>query len=184
MKNKQLLLLLFLASLCAAQSNIQPEWVVVSSPMHWESPPPELHTKIKSASATIRVFFPSGEYGEVSCYLIRQGDGSISISRGDGEVVAIGSWQQQDNDVVIRSRVVYRTVVIIGKPIPEAESIESLKAAKERYWTVWNDKGRYAALPQFKDWEYVATLIRCDREYFDGEKQTDGIQPCAPQSQK
>lgn len=99
-------------------------------------------------------------------------------------MVAIGSWQQQDSDVVIRSQIVYRTVVIIGRPIPEAESVESMKAAKERYWTVWDDTGRYAALPEFKDWGYLATLIRCDREYFDGKKQTDGIQPCAPQSQR
>ena len=175
---------LLFVSICTAQSSIKPEWVVFSSSLKWESPPPELHSKIKSARARVLVFFPSGEYGEVYCLLIRQEDGSVSISRGDGEVVAIGTWQQQDNDVVIRSRIVYRTVVIIGRPIPEAESVESLKAAKERYWTVWDDKGRYAEMPPFKDWGYLATLIRCDREYFDGEKQTDGAQPCAPQSPK
>lgn len=184
MKNGLWFLFLFLAPLCSAQSNIEPQWAAFSSPLKWESPPPELHANTKSARARIRVLFPSGAYGEVSCFLIRRGDGSISISRGDGEVVATGSWKQEGNHVIVKSRIVYRTVVIMGRPIPEVESTESLRAVKGRYWTVWDDKGRYAALPQFKDWGYLASLIRCDREYFDGNKRTDGVQPCMPQSQK
>jgi len=74
--------------------------------------------------------------------------------------------------------------VIIGKRIPEAETIESLTGRKGRYWTVSDGKGSYAALSPFKDWGYLATLIRCDREYFDGEKRMDGEQPCAPQPEK
>jgi len=64
---------LLFVSICTAQSSIKPEWAVFSSSLKWESPPPELHSKIKSARARILVFFPSGEYGEVYCLLIRQG---------------------------------------------------------------------------------------------------------------
>jgi len=179
-KNRLLFLSLFLAPLCTGQSNVQPEWAVFSSPLKWESPPRELHANTKSTAARIRVFFPSGEYGDVSCYLIRQGDGSVSISRGDGEVVAVGRWRQDGDHVVINSRIVYRTVVIFGRPIPEPETAESLRAGKRRYWTVWDERGRYVALLHFNDWGYLASLIRCDREYFDGEKRTEGVQPCAP----
>jgi len=186
-KNKLLFLLLFFGSLCTAQSNIapvNPEWAVFSSPVKWESPPPELHSKTKAGPARIRVFFPSGEYGEVFCLLIRQEDGSISISRGDGDVVGIGTWKQDSNHISVNSRIVYRTVVISGRPIPEAQTTEYLTATKGRYWTVRDDKGRYVGVERFKDWGYLASLIRCDREYFDGEKRTDGIQPCAPQPEK
>ncbi|HJT68800.1 MAG TPA: hypothetical protein VJ731_01300 [Terriglobales bacterium] len=183
-KSKLLFMPLLLASLCAAQSKMKPEWAVFSSSLKWESPPPELHSQIKSASARIVVFFPSGEYGEVYCYLIRQGDGSVSISRGDGEVVGTGTWSQKGNRITVKSRIVYRTVVITGKPIPEAETIDSFTGAKEHYWTVSDDNGRYTALPHFKDWEYLADLIKCDREYFDGKKRIDGIQPCAPKPQR
>ena len=94
-------------------------------------------------------------------------------------MVGIGTWKQEGNHVAVRSRIVYRTVVIIGKPIPEAETIESLTGSKGTYWTVSDDKGHCTALLQFKDWGYLADLIRCDREYFDGERRTDDVQPCA-----
>jgi hypothetical protein len=67
-RKSELLFLFFLfASLCTAQSSIKPEWAVFSSPLKWESPPPELHSNTKSARARILVFFPSGEYGGVYC---------------------------------------------------------------------------------------------------------------------
>jgi hypothetical protein len=189
MKNRVSLLFLFpfFASLCTAQAKIEPiepEWATFSSPLHWESPPPELHSKTKTAPVRIRVLLPSGEYAEVFCYLIRQGDGSVSISRGDGEVVGIGSWKQEGDHVAVHSQIVYRTVVIVGRPIPEAETVEHLKVRKNQYWTVWDHKWRYVPLRQFKDWGYLASLIRCDREYFDGQKRTTGTQPCMPQPEQ
>ena len=95
-----------------------------------------------------------------------------------------GAWKQRGNHVEVYSRVVYRTVVKVGKPIPEAETTETLKVRKGKYWTAWEDGRRYAKLLQLKDWGYLADLIRCDREYFDGEKRTSGVQPCMPQAQE
>jgi hypothetical protein len=173
------------SSTCAAQiPQIKPEWATFSTPIKWESPPPELHSKIKSGPVRIRVFFPSGEYGQVDCYAIKQGDGSVSISRGDGDVVAIGHWYQEHDKLVVTSRIVYRTVRVEGRPIPEAETVEKLSFKKQQYWAAWNKEGRYAPLPRFKDWGYLTDLIRCDREYFDGEKQEDGVQPCMPSPNK
>jgi hypothetical protein len=168
--------------ICAGQeTQIRPEWAVFSSPLKWESPPPELQSKEKTAPARIRVFFPSGDYGQVGCYLIRQEDGSVSISRGDGFVVAIGKWKQDRAKVLVSSRVVYRTVVIMNRPIPEPESTEQFIAEKGTYTTTQGEKQRrYAPMPKFKDWGFLADLIRCDREYFDGKKHVDGVQPCRP----
>lgn len=184
--NRLLFWMLFsYSSLCAAQAvRIKPEWATFSTPIKWESPPPELHSKTKSGPVRIRVFFPSGNYAQVGCYAIKQADGSVSLSRGDGDVVAIGQWHQERDKLVVTSRVVYRTIVIIGKPIPEADIAENLSFKKRRDWTVWNQEGRYAPLPQFTDWGYLSDLIRCDREYFDGEKHRDGVQPCMPSPNK
>jgi hypothetical protein len=170
--------------ICAAQTaQIAPEWATFSTPINGSPPPPELHSKIKSGPVTIRVFFPSGDYGQLGCYAIRQGDGRVSISRGDGDVVAIGRWHQEHDQLVVTSRIVYRTVNIKGRPIPEADTVEKLSFRKGQYWTVWNKEYRYVPLPQFKDWGYLTDLIRCDREYFDGEKHVDGVQPCMPSSE-
>jgi len=173
------------SSVCTAQTvQIKPDWATFSTPIKWESPPPELHSKIKSGRMRIRVFFPSGEYGQVGCYAIKQADGRVSISRGDGDVVAIGRWHEEHDKLVITSRIVYRTVVIKGRPLPEADIVEKLSFKKGRYWTVWNKAGRYGPLPKFVDWGYITDLIRCDREYFDGEKPVDGVQPCMPSPSK
>jgi hypothetical protein len=91
---------------------------------------------------------------------------------------------KRGDHIAITSRIVYRTVVVAGRPIPEAETNASLTVTNRRYWKVSDDKGRYAALSQFKDWGYLASLIRCDREYYDAEKRADGVQPCAPQTEK
>ena len=173
------------SSLLRAQTvQIKPEWATFSTPIKWESPPPELRSKIKSGPMRIRVFFPSGNYGQVGCYAIKQADGRVSISRGDGDVVAIGRWHQEHDKLIVTSRIVYRTVVVKGRPIPEADIVEKLSFKKGQYWAVWNKEVHYAPLPQFDDWGYLATLIRCDREYFDGEKRLDGVQPCMPSSNK
>jgi hypothetical protein len=50
-KNRLLFLFLFLAPLCAGQSNVQPEWAAFSTPLKWESPPRELHANTKSTAA-------------------------------------------------------------------------------------------------------------------------------------
>ncbi len=99
-------------------------------------------------------------------------------------MVGIGTWRQDGDHVSVNSRIVYRTVVVFGRPIPEAETTEYLTTNKGRYWTGRDDKRGYVRLSQFKDWGYLASLISCDREYFDGEKRTDGIQPCPPQPEK
>lgn len=178
---KLLLSLFLLCIVCSAQiEKIKPEWATFSSPLEWESPPPELQAEFKSAPARIRVFFPDGLYGQVGCYIIRQANGSVSISRGDGEVVRVGRWQQDGNQLVVSSRVVYRTVDLPETPIPEPEIVERFNFKRNQYWTLWNDKERYAPLQHFEDWGYLTDLIRCDREYFDGRKHYDGEQPCMP----
>jgi len=127
------------------------------------------------------VFYPSGDFGYVACYLIRQADGTVTISRGDGFVVKIGKWKRSDSTVTITSRVVYREIVVIGRAIPESEVVEqfqdlsngsdlSLRAADRQF----------RPLPAFRDLDFLGALIACDREYYDGRNYLEGPQPCRP----
>ena len=112
------------SSTLSAQPQFRPidnGWFTVRQPSKWQSPPRQLHSKIKSGPAQIMVLYPSGDFGYLACYLIRRPDGSVTISRGDGFVVKIGNWEKANGTVTVRSRTVYREVVAIGQPIPEPE---------------------------------------------------------------
>jgi hypothetical protein len=96
----------------------------------------------------------------VSCYLIKQADGTITISKGDGEVVRIGQWKSRDAEVEVKSQIVFRTVTMIGRAIPEQEFSEHLKrSAPDR---LRGPQWEYGKLRQFFDLEYLGTLILCD----------------------
>jgi hypothetical protein len=101
---------------------IQPQWVLVGwQPFKWQSPPRGVESHIKTSGADILILNPNGEFAEVHCLLIRQKDGSVLISNGDGEVVRVGHWHRDGNTVSVTSRVVYRTVRLGGRTMPEAE---------------------------------------------------------------
>ena len=135
----QVLLAFFLTSGNATTQNthIQPQWVLVGwQPLNWQSPPSGAEPHIKTSQADILILNPSGDFAEVYCLLIRQKDGSVLISNGDGEVVAVGHWQQDRNAVSVTSRVVYRTVRLVGKTMPESEqnrtfSLQEVRGIRE-----------------------------------------------------
>jgi len=157
---------------------LQLDWVFVSHPLHWKSPPKALHLKEKTVDADLIVLFPDGQFAGVSCYLIKQADGTITISRGDGDVVRIGQWQSRDAEVMVKSQVVFRTVTMIDRAIPEQEVSELLKrSASDRLRT---SRWEYRKLQQFSDLEYLDTLIRCDRRSWDGHAERENfVPPCA-----
>lgn len=111
------------------------------------------------------VLYPSGDFAEVWCYVIRHTDGSVSISRGDSHSVAIGKWQLEGNDVRITSQVVFRDVLITdvttGKAVPEVEKTFQLKATRHAgYWHLAGNGKGYAPLPNFKDLEFLAAFVQ------------------------
>jgi hypothetical protein len=114
--------LLTSGSATAQNTHIQPQWVLVGwQPLNWQSPPSGVEPDIKTSAADILILNPNGDFAEVYCLLIKQKDGSVLISNGDGEVVAVGHWQRDRNVVSVTSRVVYRTVRSVGETMPESE---------------------------------------------------------------
>ena len=171
--------LVLLASVSASSQErvVQLDWIFVSHPLRWESPPRTLHLGIKTAAADLIVLYPTGQFAGVSCLLIKGSNGFVSISRGDGEIVRIGKWLQKGNTIQVKSQIVYRTGPIIGRAIPEDEVTEQFKrSAKDR---LRSSGWEYVALQRFSDLEYLDGLIRCDRSGWDGHGQRrDFVPPC------
>jgi hypothetical protein len=126
------------------------------------------------------VFYPSGEYGYVACFLMQPGRGSISISRGDSHVVKVGTWRERDGEVEVTARVVYADVLVSGRPIPGSTSVERYTKTTAHGLRRISDKKRFVRLPRLQDLKFLSTLISCDRAYWDGQKYLDGPQPCMP----
>lgn len=89
----------------------------------WSYPPPEVHAG-RTAPATIVVFKSSGEYVEHHCWVIEQIDGSFTISGGDPHVVAVGTWQQQGDQIRAHREAIERTVRLIGGGDPLCQAPE------------------------------------------------------------
>ena len=161
--------------------HVDAHWVTIWQPARWESPPPELGSRIKTGPAHIMVLYPSGDFGLVACYLIRQTDGAVTISRGDGFVVKLGAWKTANGAVTITSRTVYREIVLPGETIPGPEGVERFRGVfRDGNWYLAADKKRFRPMRGFSDLNFLATVIACDREYYDGEKYLDGPHPCMP----
>jgi hypothetical protein len=94
------------------------QWVFASQPITWQYPPPEVDLKERTGPVELIVLYPSGEYGYVACYIIQRSDRSLTISRGDGFLVKVGTWRRNGNAVLVTSRTVYQEVLQFGKPLP------------------------------------------------------------------
>ncbi len=160
------LVVLALTDLDAGQASkvdpgkIDPGWVYVSQPLKWESPPRSLHLAIKTSPAQILVLYPSGQLSEVGCLLLRDGDGKIKISQGDGQVVRVGSWTAKGGSLILTSHVVFRTVQRIrsttGRPDREPDVEQVLKKESNRLRQ--NGKGYFVRLAGFDDIEFLSLL--------------------------
>jgi hypothetical protein len=171
------LVLLSFAPAVSQQNGLQPDWLFATHPLRWQSPPRELHLGIKTAPSDLMVLYPNGSFAGVSCLLIKSSDGHITISRGDGDVVRIGQWQQENAGVLTKSRVVFRTVTVTGRSIPEDETSE--RFIKQTANRLRNSRSEYRRLRGFSDFAYLDTLIRCDRREWDGHAdRKDFVPPC------
>jgi len=104
----------------------------------------------------------------------------ISLSRGDGDTVRIGSWREENLTVIAKSSIVYRTVPIMGRAIPEAETTERFERLAGNRFRI--SKLEYRSLPGLSDLDYLQSLIRCDRSGWDGHggERKDFVLPCMP----
>ncbi len=163
--------------LCCVSSGqikrIEPRWVVVSHPLKWEAPPPEIENRTLAASAGVMVLYPNGNFGEVWGTLYRVKGGRVSISRGDSHVVRVGTWSKTGDRIIVKARVVYTDALQIGKPIPGPETTLTIK--KPHGVDVWrvessNPASEFRRLPELRDMDFLAAMIACDRSFWDGEK--------------
>jgi len=116
------------------------------------------------------VFYPTGHVGWLACYLSRQANGTVTISRGDGFVVKIGTWEKANGTVTVRSRTVYREIVVTGQAIPASEVIEQFRdLSRDGYWRLRKGQERFEPLPGFVDFDFLGAAIACDRVYYDGD---------------
>ena len=161
---------------------IDPNWIRISQPKEWISPPRELHLNEKTGVGEIMVLYPSGEYGYVACYLIRGKNGHLSISRGDGFVVKTGTWERKDTRLLVTSRTVYMTVVVEGKPVPSQPEVESFSDSTAGTIRREKDLAVFRHTSTFTDVGFLGDLIGCDRLYTDGHKPLEGPQPCMPKA--
>jgi len=157
---------------------VDASWVKVNQPAHWISPPPSLHLGSKTGVGEIIVLNPSGQFRYLACYLIRQKDGRLTISRGDGLVVKTGTWQRAGGDVTVTAQTVYRVVAVSKQRIPDDPEIETFATAPNGVLKRTKDKAVFRPLPGFDDLGFLADVTSCDRRYWDGQKDIDGPQPC------
>ena len=111
---------------------IAPDWVFISTPLKWQSPPPNAELHIRTTPATLLVVYPSGKYAAVSCLLIQQKDGAVTISHGDGYVVRSSTWKMVSDKLSANASVVFRTVSRIGNTEPEPSQNEQFKIERKR----------------------------------------------------
>ena len=148
--------------LAYVQTNaIDPAWVFISTPLKWQSPPPDAGRRIRTTPATMIVLYPSGSYAEVHCVLIQQENKTITISHGDAFVVRRGTWKAADGKLDASSSVVFRTVAIVGKPLPEPPLTEhfTVKELKGRKEIVDSSGQKYAPSPTFNDVEELVVVV-------------------------
>jgi hypothetical protein len=173
--------LLLLCSVAAAQIDvIQRDWVLAGQPLKWEAPPRKIQSTKRAALADLIVLYPSGTFAQVSCYLFRQPNGHISISRGDSHAVILGNWILTGRVVLAKARLVYADALLIGKPIPGPEMTFQLKVTS-RGGARWlqRDGRTFKPLPNLSDLEFFAAVVNCDRSFWDGHEWQEGMQlPC------
>src|ERR1035438_4693370 len=90
----------------------------------------------------------------------------IVISQGDGDTVRTGKWQYDKKAFLATSQVVFRTVPMTGRAIPEAENSETFRELTSG--RLRGSRWGYRHLQQFSDLDFLDALIGCDRRAWDG----------------
>jgi hypothetical protein len=145
--------------LCGQNLPIAPDWVYISTPMHWQSPPAKLELQERTSPATILIINPTGEYDSVFCYVIEQQDKTITLSNGDGFVVRRGSWLQNGNHRIATAKVIFRTVERIGEVAEPEERLEYV-VGKNGTGLQAADGHNYAHSPRFKDFAKIKSIAQ------------------------
>lgn len=145
-----LLIVLLVIEQDPAPRQINLSWVFVNDNLAWESPPKELKKTYVEAGASLLVFYPTGDFAFVTCYLFRdRRSGRLSICRGCGFSISKGTWTRDpDNIVAVKFRTIYAPGLVEGTPKPGPEV--------ERRWIFrGQSKGRVAAVVQSPEGKFI-----------------------------
>jgi hypothetical protein len=144
------------------EQTISPEWLFVQTPLLWKPPPAKVGVEIRGTSAaTVLVLYPNGKYAAVECLLIKQKDGTVTISNGDGQVIRIGTWSQNGiASLLAVSTVVFRTIAMMGMNQPEPTAVEEFAERQVNgVRELRVGPMSYQPLLQFSDADHLSTMI-------------------------
>jgi hypothetical protein len=146
-------------------NTIAPNWVFVGTPVKWKSPPRRAELHLHTAPTTLLVVYPNGVYASVTCLLVEQNEGAITISHEDGYVVRKGTWKSVNSDLIANATVVFRTLWLVSKEEPVSPHTEQFKVKQVRGHTELKAAGgqKYAPLARFADFDGLTRLITTTR---------------------
>jgi len=87
------------------------------SDVKWNKPPAELHREERYAEAALLYFGPNHEFSLVYATVIQEPK-SEGVSKGDGQIVYLGTWKSDGAKLRVEFRLVSRTVRKEGEVIP------------------------------------------------------------------
>lgn len=96
----------------------------------WSTLPKQIGSRVRTTKATLYSFGDDGVFVRLGCRLIRQTDGSIAISLGDGYSLYRGTWKVTRSVLHIRYSLVSARLLPLGGRLPGPEQIETGSARK------------------------------------------------------
>ncbi len=96
------------------------------SGIKWTKPPADLHLKERTADAGILYFGPDHQFVLLYAYVI-QGPTWETISRGDGQVVYLGTWRQDGEVIHVELQLTSRTIQKVGETLPGPMQREDIR---------------------------------------------------------
>jgi len=96
--------------------------VWITKDILWEKAPKEINPNLSTGLATVLYFRSDGRFGLMHCRL-NKGPNYLVVSNGDGQGISEGSWAAQATGIVVRYRLVFRTVLrrVPPEKLPGAE---------------------------------------------------------------
>jgi hypothetical protein len=125
---KTIVVLALTASGCVgfAEQTAAPVGAWMPANVEWRHAPPEVAPKLSTASTNIVYFQPDGKVIVIGCVVNSEPGRPTTISAGDGQTIAAGDWRQERGTIVVRSRVVFRTVSRMGEKLPGPWNVDVL----------------------------------------------------------
>jgi hypothetical protein len=91
-------------------------WMPVNA--EWHKMPPEIEPDTSTAAMQVLYFEPGGRIAVIGCLIYRRPGERDAMSAGDGHLVSIGDWHEENGQIVARWRLMFRDVQKVGEQLP------------------------------------------------------------------